>query len=149
MTTRLTRQSLAHYAERLERITADQRPRWGRLTPTELMPHLQRVFEISLGAYEAPDISNPLSRSALKWVALYLPWPKGRVKAPDYFTPAPQADLEAERRRCLEAMERFVDLAERDPDRRTASPVFGPMPLRTWQRLHARHLEHHCGQFGV
>lgn len=146
---RLTSGNVGGYLERLSRISTEDRPTFGSLTPAGLMAHLRRTFEISLGEHETPLIPAPMPRAWLRWMVLApIPWPRGKIKAPADFTPDPEG-LDAERARLEEAAQRFVAFAEANPGERRPSPLAGPMTMRQWQRLHYRHLKHHLSQYGV
>ncbi|NUP90441.1 MAG: DUF1569 domain-containing protein [Candidatus Sumerlaeia bacterium] len=145
----LNPQTLVHYRERLLRIGPDTPRRWGQMSPTELMAHLARTFDLGLGLVPVEDKSNLLTRTVLRWAVFHLPWPKGRVKAPPVFTPAPEGDFAAEQARAVAALERFAEQSGREPGRQVLSMVFGHMPLRRWQVLMGKHTEHHLRQFGV
>ncbi|MBI1372335.1 MAG: DUF1569 domain-containing protein [Phycisphaera sp.] len=142
--------TLDEFVARVERVeSADQR-KWGALSPAGLLAHLTRVIEISLGEYTGEDISNWFTRSIMKWGAFsFMPWPKGRIKAPDEFTPDPDEDVAGERAKLIDAMKRFVETSQREPDRIGVSPLFGPMTLRFWRRAHGKHFDHHLRQYGV
>ena len=148
---KLNEENVAVYRRRLEKLTAESKPQWGTLDATALMAHLTRSFEISLGQHPVKDASNMLTRSWIfhKVMIEWLPWPKGQIKSPDYFTPAPKEDFETERARLFAKMEEFVTYAQKRPMRVGVSPIFGPMPLKYWRKLHGIHMEHHCRQFGI
>lgn len=150
----LTTQTCPGFARRLKTLAVDATPRFGSLDPPRLMAHLQRAFDISTGAYEAPFVGNRLTKTALmKWFVIDapLPWPKGRIKAPDSFTPpAATGDYDSERRRLIETMQRFAAEADARPDDPGGqSPLLGALSMRRWAKLHGRHLEHHLQQFRV
>jgi len=150
MVTPLNTDTLDRYVARVEAIQSPEQRLWGALDPAPLLAHINRTFEISLGEYTGEDISNWFSKSIMKWVAFHLmPWPKGKLKAPDEFTPQPEHELNVERQRTIDAMRRFVETAQREPDRIGVSPLFGPMTLRYWQHVHGKHLNHHLRQYGV
>ena len=146
----LTRETAPHFTDRLAKIGPDARGLWGALDPPNLMAHLRRTFEISLGEVDLPDESNILMRTVMKWLAFHvIPWPKGKIKASASFTPEAKGTFEEERDRLLAAIERFVAAQEADPQRKVRSPVFGLMTLRYWGRVHGKHLDHHLRQHGV
>lgn len=149
---RLDRGSLGAFRERLAAIDPGEEPRFGSLRPHRMIAHLVYMVELSLGEREAErDVGNPVTRSRLFWYLVmdWLPWPKGKVKAPGEFLPEPAGDFEQERRRLFEAMERFVAVLENAPDRRVHSPLLGPLRLSDWSRLHGKHFCHHLEQFGA
>lgn len=145
----LDRGSLPHFVGCFEKIQPDDKPRFGSLTPAGLFTHLRILVEISLGERELDvDISNFITRSGLFFFLMIevLPWPKGKIKAPDALTP-PAGDFGEEKRLFFESMERFVAALEKDPNRYTRSPLLGMTPLRKWARVHGKHLCHHLDQF--
>jgi len=147
---RLDSETLPGVLERVARIESDEQRQWGMLGPAALLRHLRFTFEISLGEATSPDISNWFTRSVFKWGAFSaMPWPKGKIKAPDDFTPEPDGDVDAEREQLVEVMRRFVETAEAEPNRVGVSPMFGPMSMRYWQKAHGKHVEHHLRQYNV
>lgn len=146
----LTRETLPRFISRLERIAPDTRPQWGRMTPLELMPHLNVHVRMALGEEQPPDESNWFTRNVLRWMVFHgPPWPKGRIKAPEYFLVPPQETFEAERAKLIDSLRRYAEEAEREPDKRVLNPVFGPCTLRYWGRMLGMHIDHHLRQFGV
>lgn len=144
----LTRDSLKSHCARLRTLDPDDTAKWGKLTPAGMLCHLRTTLEISLGKHEFPDTSNVFTRTALKWIVFHMPWPKGKVKAPDNFTPQPDEDVRGERERLLVCIEEFLNLLESSPDQRTLHPAFGSLKLAQWARLHGLHFNHHLTQFG-
>lgn len=142
--------SKPHFLERIAKVQPDSSRLWGELDPAGMMAHLRRSIEISLGEVEVEDISNFFMRTAGKVAILYLlPWPKGKIKAPSEFTPPPEGDLDAERARLSEAMDRFLEALTNEPTRRTRNPAMGMLTLKTWSRVHGLHFDHHLRQFGA
>lgn len=145
----LDRSSIAFYLKRLECITSSSAPRWGKMSAAQLMPHLRILVEISLEERSVPDFPVPFARTApFRWFILNMPWPKG-AKAPEVLFPAPETDCGDEKRLLADTLQRFVTALENSPARVTRNPLLGPLPLTTWARLHARHLDHHLRQFGA
>lgn len=141
---------LGAISDRLQALKPETPRKWGSLDAHRLLTHLTFALRLSLGEEEGVDESTFMSRNIVKPLALYvLPWPRGKLKVPDQWTSPPKDTFEAERSILLETMQRFVDTAEREPDRVSLHPFFGPLSLRTWKRLHALHINHHLNQFGV
>lgn len=144
----LDRDHLKTHCDRLRRIESTDPAKWGSLTPVGMICHLRTSVEISLGQCESEDASNLFTRTVLKWVALHMPWPKGKVKAPDSLTPPPEEDLRGERERLLIRVEEFLTALESEPNRRAQHPAFGSIPLSQWALFHGLHFNHHLNQFG-
>ena len=147
----LDRSTLSVFHGRLSRLTPETPRQWGTMDLPLMLRHLTFAVEMSLGEQAVPDRSVPLVRDllfafAFRW---FTNWPKGRLKAPAYTVPPPQGDVDAERAALVDRMWRFVDLLEREPDRRAMSPGLGAIPLTKWSRVHGVHFDHHLRQFGV
>lgn len=153
MMTDLTRETLPDYRAKLLAIGADAKARWGKLDPAGLMQHLDLAAQMSLGELpEARKAMFPRPLQALMWIVffrLFTKWPGGSIKAPAYFTPPAEADLETYRARLFETMDRFVEAREKTPARREMSPIAGRLTMIQWSRLHAIHFSHHFRQYGV
>jgi hypothetical protein len=145
----LDRSTAGIFEQRLRTVTAESRRRWGALEPPGMLTHLRLVFEGSLGRFKMEDKSNFVSRTVIRFLVLYvLPWPKGKIRVPESFTPKPEGGVDEERGRMLAVMREFVEAAACEPARRARHPIFGNVTLRTWSRIHALHLDHHLRQFG-
>lgn len=144
----LRRDSLPRFAERITAVIPEAVPRWGEMNPSQMIAHLRRAIEISLGEVKVEDASNWLTRSLIIPV-LAMPWPRGGIKAPASFFPSASSEFAVEREQLLARMVRFTDIAAAEPARRGLSPMFGWLTLETWTRLHGKHLDHHLRQFGV
>lgn len=151
MCKRLNEETLEHFSSRLVKIESASQRRWGKLEPNELMAHLTRSIDISLGRVPQEDKSNVLTRGVGRWLIFDspLPWPKGKIKAPGIFFPENHGDLEKEKAAAIDAMHRFVAALKSDPNERHRSMYFGDLPLSYWSKINGRHTEHHLQQFGV
>jgi oxepin-CoA hydrolase / 3-oxo-5,6-dehydrosuberyl-CoA semialdehyde dehydrogenase len=147
----LNRRTLALFTVRINAIRPDAERLWGEMTPARMLAHLTRSIEISLGEYPVKDRSLPLVRSLLRWWVFHprRDWPEGKIKSPADWTPEPTESFTEERAKLLQAMDRFLAAAAREPGRKTVSPLFGPLTLEYWRLVHGKHIDHHLRQFGV
>jgi hypothetical protein len=139
--------------ERLSRLTPDSRRQWGRMTPHQMICHLNDSFKSVIGERQLHgDKSNLLTRTVVRWLALYAPlkWPHWILTMPvndqDQGGTPPedfQRDLEA-----LVLMIDRVTRSERDFQWRR-HPLFAEMSERDWMRWGYLHADHHLRQFGV
>jgi hypothetical protein len=112
----------------------------------QMLWHCNQVLETSLGEIRVASRRPPFPVSVLKFMLFRLPWPHGAPTAPEYQAKASR-DFEAERRHCLELIDRFAARTlEGDP---WAPAAFGQISGREWSCLQARHLDHHLKQFDV
>ena len=147
---RLTDSTKSVFCARLNALTPQSQPQFGKLNTAGMVVHMRIVLELSLGEIVEPDHSTFFSRTVVRFLVYnVVPWPKGKVKVPEQFTPPPRGDLDAERRALLATIGRFLAAEQREPGRKTLHPMFGPMTLNYWQKAHGMHFDHHLKQFGV
>ena len=131
---------------RLAALKPDAQRKWGSMTPDQMVWHLSQFLEFALGEGTHPRGKMPLPMFIMRPMVLYGPWPRS---APTHPSAKAQAtyDIEAEKRRCLALIERFV-----------SRPIDGPWPEdAAWgnaggafaSKLQARHFDYHLRQFGA
>jgi hydroxymethylglutaryl-CoA reductase len=147
----LDKATLGAYLAPLDSLQATTPPVFGTMSPHAMLEHMAVMFRLSLGKERGADQSNILTRTRLVFwfVVDVMPWPKGKLKAPDYFTPPPQGDFDEAREHLKSLLREFVDALSADPARREPTPLFGPITMAQWSRLHGRHLRHHYAQFSL
>jgi hypothetical protein len=137
---------------RLRTIDPERAARWGRMSAHQMVCHLTDSFRAVLGQKPVSDASGPLSRTLVKWVALYAPfrWPPGIPTRPELdqsvggTRPADfVADVEA-----LEAFVTRVTPPQKDVPWQS-HPIFGRMSRAAWLRWAYLHMDHHLRQFGA
>jgi|SRR5499426_2877263 len=138
--------------ERLSKLRLDSHRRRGRMTSHQMICHLSDSFKSRLGEKEISSISNPLTRTVVKWIALYapLPWPRGvktRPEADQEIGGTQPDDFESDRRRLVALIERFIAPAK-DTEFHP-HPLFGDMSEAEWMRWGYLHCDHHLRQFGA
>jgi hypothetical protein len=148
---RLTKENLPRYKERLAKLTADAKPTFGQLSPDRMLRHCRLIIQMSLEEVEVTDTSNIFTRGPLRIFAFHLmpDWPKAKLKGPDEVTPPSEFDFDGEMTAFLEALDRFCEEAEKNPDRKTLHPFFGKRTLKYWEHVHGRHFEHHFRQYNL
>ena len=134
--------------QRVERLTPNAQRRWGRMTPHQMICHLNDAYKMSLGERQPGMVDNFFSRSVMRWVALHTPmkWPPG-IKT------VPEADQEQhgtqpvgwgrDHGELLSMIDRFTP-AEGRPH-----PIFGALTAEEWSIWAYRHADHHLRQFSV
>lgn len=147
----LTRDECDTLIRRLRSVRPDTERQWGRMTAHQMVCHLADVCRMAIGQVPVRDTSNALTRTIVKWVALYLPlrWRPGIVTSaeidqcagagtrPGLFA-ADVADVET----------LLTTLSTRGATAAwPAHPVFGPMSHSQWMRWAYLHTDHHLRQF--
>jgi hypothetical protein len=133
---------------RVDQLTPDARPRWGKMNVGQMVSHLDASLRMAAGELVCKPRGGPLSFPMLRWLIIYkLPFPKGAPTAPELLAATPAADI-AEDRAALRA--RMEQIAAKGPNGDfPRHPAFGVMPGEMWGVLIHRHVDHHLKQFGV
>ncbi|MFN0140985.1 MAG: DUF1569 domain-containing protein [Pyrinomonadaceae bacterium] len=136
--------------ERVQSLTGNETPSWGKMNVNQMVSHLVQAGGIPFES-TVPDRSNPLSRTVLKTLILYvLPIPKDVKTSPEMNQQEngrkPQ-DFEADKALLIEAIDRIGTLPLDHAC--LAHPRFGPMNAKQWSVLACKHIDHHLTQFGV
>ena len=136
--------------DRIGKLTPQDRRRWGKMQPGEMICHLTDSYRMALAETEVKLATGPLRRSMVKWVALKSPtkWPKGIPTLPEMkqgVGGTPPSDFGEDRARLLAAVHRFYD---EPPDSKCPHPIFGALTKEEWMRWGWLHADHHLRQFG-
>lgn len=137
--------------ERIRVIRPNSSRQWGRMTPHQMVCHLCDSFKFTLGEKENSSVSNLLTRTVVKWIALYAPlqWPHGAKTMPEMdqeIGGTPPVEFEQDRLSLLTLIERFTTLT--DGTLPPPHPYFGDMSAFEWMRWGYLHCDHHLRQFG-
>ena len=132
--------------QRLQNLTPDTRPKWGKFDVPGMLCHLTDALDMALGTLPTQPMNRKLFHHfPLKHLIIYVfPFPKGAPTAPELLRSTP-GDFDADRRRILELMDRLASVpAGKGPEH----PFFGPLTSEEWNALQAKHIDHHLKQFG-
>jgi len=139
--------------ERLQKVTPTAARKWGKMTIQQMVCHLDDGLQMLMGKRKAANVSNGLSRTVIKYVALHtpLPWPHG-ANAPKEINQETGAGtrpdvLEQDLARLRSSIDEFC----RTPRTYQVAdhPMFGPMTEWECMRLGYAHIDHHLRQFGL
>ncbi|MEX2270108.1 MAG: hypothetical protein WD690_01465 [Vicinamibacterales bacterium] len=135
--------------ERLARLTPDHPRKWGRMEPSQLLPHLASALRTAVGDQQIDAITHRRKGgNVFRYLAIHcLPWPKGRIQAPPGAFSTPSLGWERDREVLVELIERFGTAPPETLG--PAHSMLGPMRPHDWDVLQYRHLDHHLRQFGV
>lgn len=136
----------------LEKLTAASTPRWGNMTPIQMLDHL--VYSVKVGNGEIPSPTIPTDEKAekfQKFLASDHPMPrdfKAKFAEISILNPSIQ-DITDGKRQLIDTIEKFIELKNIDPSRKVMNPEFGLLSLEQWERLHSKHFSHHFEQFSI
>lgn len=132
---------------RVNHVTADTKPRWGKMNAEQMLAHLVEAMRMSIGELQTKPKKVPVRYWPLRELAIYvLPWPKGTPTAPEL--------LPTDRRSVEDSKRELVRLLQAVGERASATewpehPAFGKLSTRAWGVLGWRHVDHHLRQFGL
>ena len=133
--------------DRLERLSPDATPRWGRMSSAQMLAHLADWMAMAEGSLAVAPIRMIVRYPPLKQLAIYwLPFPKNVMTAPELRTRKAR-DWSIELETVRQRLEGFDAVARRVgwPHH----PAFGKMTRRAWCVFAYRHMGHHFRQFGI
>jgi len=117
----------------------------------EMVCHLTDSYCCVMGERSVSLPGHWIPRPILKWLILDAPmkWPKNAPTRPENEQGAggtrPE-DFEGDRRRLLEALERFCSASD---SLRGLHPLLGKLSREEWLRWGYLHADHHLRQFGA
>lgn len=136
--------------QRLSALTPTSERQWGRMNPAQAMAHCAKGMEMALGDFVPPrmflgrvigGLVKPMALGDDKPMKRNSPTVPAMVIADD-------RDLEAEKRRLLGLIDRFIVAGPAGCTKHPHS-FFGPMSPDEWAALMYKHVDHHLRQFGA
>jgi hypothetical protein len=135
---------------RINKLTPDTKPLWGKMSVDQMLAHCNVSYEL---AYEnIHPKPNALMKVFLKLlvkqsVVNETPYKKNLRTAP-VFLITDSKNFEAEKKRLIGYIKKTQELGADHFDGR-ASHSFGKLTKAEWNNMFAKHLDHHLVQFGV
>lgn len=138
--------------QRLQNLSLQSEAKFGILTPQHMMEHLTITVKLSAGRIPIPVFEPNEKQLARKQALLFtdIPFPQG-VKAPglpDTLLELRYPDLETAKAELIKSYEAYHLLFQENPTKHTPHPGFGLLNYEEWELFHAKHMDHHLGQFG-
>lgn len=136
----------------LSRLTVDQKPLWGKMTPQHMVEHLYKTIQASINEINLNVFTEERKIPVLKKLFLgERPLPK------EFMNPAIGPELlPLEFKDLNSAIIEFENLQKRyeqfficNPSIKTAHPIFGYLTKEEWDVFHQKHFKHHLSQFGL
>ena len=118
----------------------------------QMVCHLIDSARMAIGEKAVSPASSLLQRTAVKWLALYVPlrWPPGIDTRPELDQIACAATPRLFPEEVAELVRHVGLLTTRPPGVEwPPHPIFGPLSAKAWLRWGYLHTDHHLRQFGV
>src|SRR4028118_2248915 len=95
---------------RVERVTAESRPLWGKMNAEQMLMHLVASMQMAVGELAVKSKKLPMRHPPLRQLLVYwLPWPKGAPTAPELLASNP-ATVEESKRELVRLVQAFSGL---------------------------------------
>lgn len=149
--TPITPDTAEDFKARINALTPDAQPTFGSMDVVKTLRHMRNFHEAAVGDVSYPTQTNRYVGKLMYYAFCHVVtnWPKGKIKAPEFWTPAPEHEFEEEKEKTLAAIDRFVEEYQTNPTRVVPNPFFGHLTIKQWARLNGLHLDHHLRQFGA
>ena len=133
----------------LSRLKEDKKPKFGKMTPQQMVEHLCEMFDISTNKIESEVFVA--SEKLPKWKDFLMsdlpfqPFESPRDK--DGLPPLKYANLDDAKYELVKRVEEFNTYYKNHPAARANCPAFGSLSYYEWKKFHGKHLYHHFSQF--
>jgi len=135
--------------ERLEKLTSESQPLWGKMNVAQMVLHCQKPLDVALGKLiiSGGILGFLFGKMAKNSFLKNQGFSKNSPTAPE-FKITGEPDFEKEKRELISIVKAF---GETGPAIITNKrhPFFGEMTSDEWGSLHYIHLDHHLKQFGL
>jgi len=138
--------------QRLQNLTLQSETKFGIFTPQHMVEHLILTLKLSSGRIPIPEIVPNEKQLAQKQALLFtdISFPQG-IKIPGLPDTLPELrfpDLEIAKTTLIMSWDAYHLVFQENPTKLTPHPRFGLLNYEEWERFHAKHIDHHLGQFG-
>jgi uncharacterized protein DUF1569 len=133
---------------RIDRVSGDARPLWGKMNAEQMLTHLIASMRMAIGELQTKSRKSPIRFPPLRqFVVYWMPWPKGVSTAPELLPPANCENVEQSKSELSRLLAVFA--ARGSEMKWPLHPMFGNLGGKGWGILSWRHFDHHLRQFGV
>ncbi|MBS1519006.1 MAG: DUF1569 domain-containing protein [Bacteroidetes bacterium] len=136
--------------DRLNKLTPDSKPLWGKMGPAQMMAHCNVAYEMVYdNIHREPNAVLKFILKALvkNKVVGEKPFPHNSKTAPEFII-RDSKDFDKEKKRLIDYINRTQELGESGFDGKVSNS-FGPLTKTEWNNLFYKHLDHHLSQFGI
>ena len=147
----MTSESIQNYVNKLYE---DSKPKWGTMTPQQMLEHLEYTYRIASGEIQDFEIATPEQYVEKVHSTLYNYEKMPReydfpLAKESKITETKHPDLETAKKKLLEARADYLKYFKQNPDAKTKNVVFGELNKFEWYLLERKHLNHHFEQFNL
>ena len=135
---------------RINRLTANSKAEWGKMSASQMLVHAQRPLQIAFGELKLKRtlVGILFGGMAKKKLARgEEPFSKN-LPTDKNFIVTGQPNVEEEKKKLIALVQKFVQVGPNGITKEP-HPFFGVMTTQEWDTLMGKHLDHHLRQFGV
>jgi hypothetical protein len=141
---------VAELTTRINKLTADTHPQWGKMSAAQMFAHVNVSYELVY------TDKHPKPNGFMKFILKLLvkgnvvgpkPYKKNSATAPAFLI-KDEKDFEIEKQRLIDYLKQTQTLGEAHFDGKE-SHSFGKLSLAEWNTMFYKHIDHHLTQFGV
>ncbi|MFT7267997.1 MAG: hypothetical protein ACI905_000196 [Roseivirga sp.] len=136
--------------ERINRLTTETKPQWGKMNISQMLAHCNITYEM---AYEnkhskPKGIMKLILKFFVKGIVVGEKPYKRNSQTAAVFIINTEKDFEVEKERLINYINKTHTLGKAHFEQR-ASLSFGKLSSTEWNNMFFKHLDHHLTQFGV
>ncbi|MBP6456681.1 MAG: DUF1569 domain-containing protein, partial [Chitinophagaceae bacterium] len=136
---------------RLENLTSNSQPLWGKMNAAQMLAHVNIAYGIDDGSIpvEKPNFfMKLLLKNVIKKVVTgEKPYAKNSRTAP-VFLVSDERIFETEKANLIKNMKKVQQNGASHYEGKV-NPSFGKMNSSEWNNMFSKHLDHHFAQFGI
>ena len=145
-----TKEVTAEIVARIDRLTSETQPIWGKMSVAQMLAHCCVTYEmVYTDKHPRP---NAFTRFMMKTLIKNIvtsekPYVKNGRTAKQ-FVISDDKNFETEKKRLIDFITKTQQLGEQEFDGKE-SHSFGKLTAKEWNNMFYKHLDHHLNQFGV
>lgn len=142
--------SLVKILPLMNQLDGQEKPKWGTLTPQEMIEHLTDTLQIASGKVKQQLL---IPEEKLESMQRFLETDKEMVK--NVKVPFAQTERVLRNESISDAIDEFAEQwiafeeHYENEDTKETHPFYGDLNFDQWKKLNSKHLTHHFKQFGL
>lgn len=135
--------------ERINKLSPDTKPLWGKMTVSQMLAHSQSPLNMAVGdkKYKRGLMGFLFGKIAKKQMVSEKPF-KQNLPTDKNFKVSDTREFYSEKNKLIDLIKRFIK-TDRETLAKTPHGFFGKLTADEWDLLQYKHLDHHLHQFGV
>lgn len=137
----------------LKKLTKDTKAQWGNMKPQQMIEHLIKVIDISVGNVSFKVVTHK-DKIEKYQASLFMDYelPKN-FKFPYYkdnkLPDLKHKNLKDAKHNFIKKVDEFFSYYKTNEGVKVSHPIFGDLDYKQWEILHRKHFTHHFKQFNI